>query len=218
MSHMSRDICLSLRSPASGRVVCFGCASSFWRADEVAAENLARGQIGYEDLVVVGQREDTLAGVCGAGAEVVHASGSAEAHFAVGIEPVVAQPVVALSVPVAGWERLRCGTVGLAWCASAERAVRASLVVVRSELVELKLQIRDGCGGRPGPEPALLGLVEALDLALGLGMSGRAVLLPDAEDREQVLERIAPAGEPGRVDAPVVRQRARRRAVFLDQL
>lgn len=132
-------------------------------------------------------------------------------------ESVVAQPVVAWRVSVACWERLRCGVVGLAWCASVERAVRTLLVVMRSELVELALQLRDAGGGCSGPQPALQGLVKPLGLALGLGVSGGAVLLPDTEDREQVLERVAPAGEPGRVDAPVIRERARRRPVFLDQ-
>jgi hypothetical protein len=36
--------------------------------DEVAAEDLARGEVGYQDLVVVGEREDTLAGVRDPGA------------------------------------------------------------------------------------------------------------------------------------------------------
>jgi hypothetical protein len=57
--------------------------------------------------------------------------------------------------------------------------------------------------------------VEALDLALGLGVAGVAVLLPDAEVREQVLEAVAAADEPGRVHGPVVRERGRGPAVLL---
>ena len=109
----------------------------------MAGEHFAGGEVGDGDLVVVGEREDAFAGVCGADAEVVHAAGAADAHLAFGVEPVVAQPVVALCVSVAGWERLRCGSVGGPWRAPVERAVWALLVVVRSELVELALQLRD---------------------------------------------------------------------------
>ena len=52
--------------------------------------------------MVVGEREDAFAGVCAADAEVMHASGSAEADLAGGVEPVVAQPVVAGGVSVGG--------------------------------------------------------------------------------------------------------------------
>jgi hypothetical protein len=47
--------------------------------------------------------------------------------------------------------------------------------------------------------------VEPLGLALGLGVAGSAVLLAHTEQRQDVFERVAPAGEPGRVDAAVVR-------------
>ena len=107
--------------------------------DWVAAEDLAGGEVGDGDVVVLGEREDAFAGVFGADAEVVHLACSAEAHFAGVIEPVLAQPVVAWRVSVVGWERLGCGSVGVTWCASVKRAVRALLVVVGSELVELTL-------------------------------------------------------------------------------
>ena len=61
-------------------------------------------------------------------------------------------------------------------------------------------------------EPALEGLVEALDLALGLGMPGCPVLLADAEVGEQVLEPVAPAREARRVHRTLVRERGRRPA------
>jgi hypothetical protein len=116
----------------------------------MAAEDLARGEIGHQDLVIVGEREVTLAGVFGADAEVMHPACSAQAHLAGVVEPVVAQPVVAWRVSVAGWQRLRCGPVGVAWCASVKRAVRALVVVVRSQLVELALQLRDAARGWSG--------------------------------------------------------------------
>jgi hypothetical protein len=59
-------------------------------------------------------------------------------------------------------------------------------------------------------------LVEALDLALGLRVSGGAVLLADAEQREQVFEGVAPAAEAGGVDPGVIGQGAGRRAVLAD--
>ena len=55
-------------------------------------------------------------------------------------------------------------------------------------------------------QPALQGLVEALDLALGLGVARRPVLLADAQVREQVLEAVATAGEARRVDRAIVRE------------
>ena len=85
------------------------------------------------------------------------------------------------------------------------------------ELVELALQFGCGLGLRSGSQPSLQSLVKPLRLALSLRVPGGSVLLPDAEDREDVFERVATAGEPARVDASVIGQRARRRAVFLDQ-
>lgn len=175
------------------------------RLDQVAAEDLAGCEVGDGDVVLVSEREDACAGVFGADTEVVHSSGSAEAHFACVIEPVIAQPVVAWWVSVAGGERLRCGAVGVVWCASLERAVGALLVVVRSELLELALQLCDAGGGWPGPEPALLGLVEALGLSLGLWVPWGPVLLLDPEQGQQILKRVAPAGEAAGVDAAVIR-------------
>jgi hypothetical protein len=60
--------------------------------------------------------------------------------------------------------------------------------------------------------------VEPFDLALCLRMPRRSVLLADPEDRQQVFERVAPAGEPGGVDAAVIGQRARWNAVSLDHI
>ena len=51
--------------------------------------------------------------------------------------------------------------------------------------------------------------MEPLGLALGLGVSGGAVLLADTEERQEVFERVAAAAEPGGVDAAVIGQRAR---------
>ena len=50
----------------------------------------------------------------GADAEVVHPAGAAEGHLAFGVEPVVAEAVVAGRVAVAGWGGFRSRAVGLA--------------------------------------------------------------------------------------------------------
>ena len=93
-------------------------------------------------MVVVGEREDAFAGVRGADAEVVHPAGAADAHLAFGVEPVVAQPVVAVGVAVGRWERLWGwrGRRRLGCCGAARGG--ALLVVVLAELVELALQLR----------------------------------------------------------------------------
>jgi hypothetical protein len=49
-------------------------------------EDFAGGEVGDEDLVVVGEGDGAFAGVGGAGAEVVHAAGPAEARASPGEE------------------------------------------------------------------------------------------------------------------------------------
>jgi hypothetical protein len=99
---------------------------------------------------VVSEGEHAGACVFGADAEVVHSAGASEAHLAFVVEPVVAQAVVALAVSVAGRERLGCCLVGVGWGGAVERAVGALLVVVRFELVELAMELRDVVGGWSG--------------------------------------------------------------------
>lgn len=48
--------------------------------------------------------------------------------------------------------------------------------------------------------------METFDLALGLRVCWCAVLLGDAQDRQQVFEAVVPAGEPCGVDRTVVGQ------------
>jgi len=62
----------------------------------------------------------------------------------------------------------------------------------------------------------LQGLVKPLGLALGLRVAGSPVLLADAEERQEVFEGVATAGEAGGVDAAVVGQRAGGSAVVVD--
>lgn len=49
-------------------------------------------------------------------------------------------------------------------------------------------------------------IIRITDLALGLRVSRRAVLLRDAEDRQEVFERVAAAAEAGRIDAALIGQ------------
>ena len=135
------------------------------------------------DGVVVGDGQDAFAGVGGADAEVVHASGAAEAHFSEWVEVVVAEPVV-LRAAVSGRGCFGERGVGGGWGAPIEFSVRPSLVVELAEAVELGLQLASRRGGWLPGEPAFEGLVPALDLALGLRVAGVAVLLGDAEDGE----------------------------------
>ena len=90
-----------------------------------------------------------MRGVGGADAEVVHPAGTAEGHPALGVEAVVAQPIVAGRVTVVRGG-LWGGAVGLARRSALEAAVRAPFVVVLAELVQLGLQLEQGSGDRAG--------------------------------------------------------------------
>ena len=107
--------------------------------DEMDREDLAGGEVGDGDVMVVGDGQDAFAGVGGADAEVVHLSGAAKGHAAFGVQAVVAQAVVLLGVAVGGRSGLGGGAVGVAWGSPVQRAVWAPLVVVLAELIELAL-------------------------------------------------------------------------------
>ena len=53
-------------------------------------------EVDGSDVVVVGQREDPCASVRRAEAEVANATVAADGHLELGVEPVVAQTVVAV--------------------------------------------------------------------------------------------------------------------------
>lgn len=162
--------------------------------DLVDGDDLAGGEVGDGDVVVVGEREDAFAGVVGADVEVVHPAGAAEGHLAFGVEPVVAEAVVAGRVAVAGRGGLRSRAVCLPRRSSLKGAVWAAFVVMVTELIELLLELGDRSCRWPGREPTLQRLVETFGLALGLWVAGGSVLLPDPKQREDVLKRVAAAG------------------------
>lgn len=118
--------------------------------------------------VVIGDGQNTFSSVGGTDAEVVHAACSADAHFAVCRDVVVAEPVVARPV-VAGGDGFGQGRVGRRWCVPSELAVGPVMVVDVAESVELGLELGQGGGGGLCGEPSFLCLVEPFDLALGLG-------------------------------------------------
>ena len=81
------------------------------------------------------------------------------------------------------------------------------VVVVVGELLEQRLQRGQVRGGRAGAQPVLEGLVQPLDLALGLGVVGGAVLLRDAELVQFGLEGVGAAAVAGGEHESVVGQR-----------
>ena len=80
-----------------------------------------------------------------------------DAHFAVVVGSVVAQPVVAGVADGGGESRLRCGGVGHRRGEPLQRPVGSKLVVDVLEAVELGLQLVQGGGGGLSGEPALQG-------------------------------------------------------------
>ena len=118
---------------------------------------------------------------------------------------------LAWALPMARWRSLPAQrTVCLGGCAASQGTVLAGVVAI-SKGVEQRLQGRQGVGVADA-QPAFEGLVEAFDLALGLGVAGVAVLLHDPQGGDDVLEVVGAAfvvGESGGVDQSVVGQGGR---------
>src|SRR5437870_5554419 len=87
------------------------------------------------------------------------------------------------------------------------------MVVVLAKGVELELEVGEGCGGGLLSEIALEGLVEALDLAAGLGMVWGGVLDLDAQALELQFESDLAASGAAAEDGGVVAQERGGRAV-----
>ena len=130
-------------------------------------------------MLVGDQEGDGLAAVVSADADVVQAAQVAEGDAPCLVDAVVADAVV-------GWWWATDGTgldarvEGVQGRVAVQRAVRAMLVVVGAEGVELGLEHGEGRCRRLLVEESLLGLVEALDLAAGLGVVRRRVFGDDA--------------------------------------
>ena len=109
----------------------------------VGGQDFGGEQFDDGDGGVVGDGQDLFPGVGGAGAGVVHACGSAEAHFAECVEAVISQPVMAGGGGAGGFG-LWQGGIGGCWCVSGECAVGPVVVVAVAEGVELVLQLGEG--------------------------------------------------------------------------
>src|ERR1035438_3631464 len=86
------------------------------------------------------------------------------------------------------------------------RAEWGRVSLVADEVVDLPLELGDGGSRVLLAQPPLQGLVEPLDLALGLGVVGLAVLDGDTQGGELGLEAAAAVAELGGEDAAVVGQ------------
>jgi hypothetical protein len=147
----------------------------------VARENLARVEGNERDLLLIDDGEDATPGVGDTGVEVMKPATAPQGNGAFAVGDVIAEAEVASAG--ARWHRLRCRPIRFARCPPTNRSMRPLLVIDSPEGVELGLEFCKVDRRRPLPEVALEGLVEALDLALGLRVGRRAVLLADPRAR-----------------------------------
>ena len=120
-----------------------------------------------------------------ADAEVEEAAGVADGDGAVVVDEVVADTPGVAGLCECG-AVFGGGMVGGVWGAPVECSVGSLGVVDGLKDGELCVELGQGGGGWLGVEPAFEGLVEALNLALGGGMVGAAVLLSDVQIGGQV--------------------------------
>ena len=139
--------------------------------DAMRGQDLARVESDDGDLTLVDDGEDALTGVGGADPQVMQTAGPAQGDAAAPVDQIVAEPEVTGGA-APGRVCLRSGPVGLDRGHAADGPVWSLFVVDDPERIELGLQLREGARCGLLPEPALQGLVEALDLALGLRMAG----------------------------------------------
>ena len=173
--------------------------------DPVARENLARVEGDEGDLLLIDDGKNSTPGLEDAGVEVMKPATAPQGYGALAVGDVIAEAEVA-SAGVR-WHRLRCRPIRFARCPPTNRSMGPLLVIGSPEGVELGLEFCKVDRRRPLAEPAFEGLVEALDLALGLRVGRRSVLLTDAEVGEEILEVVAAAGEARGVDRAVVGER-----------
>jgi hypothetical protein len=139
--------------------------------DEVGREDLAGLERDDGDLVLVDDGEDTRSGVGGGDPEMVETASPPEGDGAFAVSDVVPEPEVATLGSEACGQRLGCPPIRIAGRHPTDRPVGPQLVVGEPEGIELGLEPLEILRGRLPPQPAFEGLMEALDLALGLGMS-----------------------------------------------
>jgi len=117
--------------------------------------------------LLIDDGENSTAGVDRADLEVIEAATAPQGHGALAVGDVISEAEVAAA---GGFRRprLRCRPVCLTRSRPANRTVGPLLVVCETERVELHLELREACDHRPLAQVAFQGLVEPLDLALGL--------------------------------------------------
>ena len=108
----------------------------------------------------------------------------AEGDAAGAVDLVVADSVAGAVDAWVRWVGPFTGGEGFGGGASAQGAVGSAVVVVGDEGVELGLELLLGVGRVLFGQVALEGLVEAFDLAAGLGVVGAGVLGADAEGQQ----------------------------------
>jgi hypothetical protein len=147
---------------------------------------------------VLDEQQDVGSGVGPADADVVEPSAVPQAYGAVGVDDVGADAVVGVGGAAAGCGFGPGGVGGGRGGPVRQGAVGPAGVVVAGELVEQDLELGEvfGLAGLGG-QPFVQGLPEPLDLALGLRVAWAAVLLPDAEAAQLVLQAVAAAAAAG---------------------
>ena len=151
-----------------GRSSLLGLVVGVWVEGEVLEEFSVGGD--DSDFEVADQHADRCACVAAAQSDVVERSVVAQGDFAVLVDDVVSQVEVVGQDGVAG-TGLRAWCVGGGW-AAADHAVGPLLVIDVAERIKLGLQRGQGADARLLGQPALEGLVEALDLSAGLRVVG----------------------------------------------
>src|SRR5439155_8632783 len=127
---------------------------------------------------ICNESEDSDSGMSTTQPDVVQSAVVAKGDAAVAVDAIPAYPaVVGNDQSRAGRERLRPGLERFSGCTTMKGSVGTADVVVVAEPVELRLELPDARHGRLLSEPPLLGLVEPLDLAAGLRVVGRGVMV-----------------------------------------
>ena len=156
----------------------------------VESQGAEQHSVGRDDADVSAsdQEVDLAVSVPGPDGDVSESAQVAQCDLAVVIDAVAADAVVGGRLEGFG-ACFETGVEGFYRGPSAEGAVRSDMVVVLAEVVQLKLQLSDGFSRRLLAEVELEGLVQALNLAAGLRLSGQWIHWFDLRSRITPLNR-----------------------------
>ena len=194
----------------SGLIVAGGVQGQF-------AQDLSGGCFGDDDVLFVDEHEDVFAGIGPSQPDVPQPACVAQRDLPGRVDAVHADPPMT-SLPGCQWNRFDGGVVGLDGCFPVQRPVRALMVIDVAEFLELGVEVLQGLCPRLAAEPFLQGLMEPLNLSLGLRVARGPVFLRDFQGVQEGLEAVAAAfaaGEAGGIDQTVVRQGGSRQAVVV---